>query len=135
MIDQLVDGFLYVLHRIHGCVHYGVNVERARFFGGGDEPIHVDPKQTPDYGINGIRQMLPRTCPWLMKGVSKGTASQISNGISGPFNRVGPCSSGGTTQTGFSSESSNISLALSSFSTLLVRVLSWSSPTMRKCQH
>ena len=90
MIDQLVDGFLYVLHRIHGCVHYGVNVERAWFFGGGgDEPIRVDPKQIPDHGINGIRKMLPRTCPWLMMGVSKGTASHIGNVVSGPFNEGG----------------------------------------------
>ena len=126
----MVDGFLYVLHGIHGCVHYGVNVERAWFFGGGDEPIHVDPKQIPDYGINGIRQMVPRTCPWLMKGVSKGTASQISNGVLALSMRVGPCSSGGVTQTGFSSESSSIS-----FSTLSVLLLSCSSSTMLQCPH
>ena len=43
--------------------------------------------------------------------------------------RVGPRNSGGVTQTGFSFESSNLSLALNSFSTLSVLLLFSSSPT------
>ena len=89
-IDQSVDDLLHRLHRTHGCVHDGANVERARFLrAGGDKPIQVDPKQIPDPEINGIRETLPRTCPWLMMGVSEGTASQTGNVVSGPFNEGG----------------------------------------------
>ena len=88
--DQEVDDLSHGPHRIHRCVYDGVNVQRAWFLrGGGDEPIHVDPKQIPGHRINGIRETLPRSCPWLMMGVSKGTASQIGNVVSGPFNENG----------------------------------------------
>ena len=88
--DQAVDDLSHGLLRIHGCVHIGVNVEGARFLrAGGDKPIHVDPKQIPGHGINGIGETLPRSCPWLMMGVSKATASQIGNIVSGPFDESG----------------------------------------------
>ena len=79
-----------MLHRIDGRVDDGVYVERAWSFGdGGDEPIHVDPEQIPDHGINSERKALPRTRTWLMDGMGNGTASQIGNGVSGPFDESG----------------------------------------------
>ena len=88
--DEAVDDLSHGLRRIHGCVHIGVNVEGVRFLrAGGDKPIHVDPKQIAGHGINAIRETLARSCPWLMMGVSKATASQIGNIVSGPFDESG----------------------------------------------
>ena len=88
--DESIDGFPYMLHRLDWRVDDGVNVERARSLrDGGDEPIHVDPEQIPDHGINSERKRLPRTRTWLMNGMDNGTASQIGNGVSGPFDESG----------------------------------------------
>ena len=89
-IDEAVNDHSHGLRRFPGCVHIGMNVEGARSLrASGDEPIHVDPKQIPDYGINAVRETPPRSCPWLMMGVSKATASQIGNVVSGPFDESG----------------------------------------------
>ena len=90
MQDETVDDFSHVLHSFDGREHIGVNVERTGSFGdGGNEPIHVDPEQIPDHGIDVERKTLPRTLPWLMMGVSKAAASQISDGVSGHFDERG----------------------------------------------
>ena len=90
MQDETVNDLSHVLHRFDGCVHVGLNVERTVPFGdGGNEPIQVDPEQIPDHGINSERKTLPRTLTWLMDGVSDGTASQISDGVSGHFDETG----------------------------------------------
>ena len=90
MQDETVNGPSHVLHRFDGCEHVGVNVERTvSFWDGGNEPIQVDPEQVPDHGINRERNTLPRTRPWLMDGVSDGTASQIGDGVSGNFDERG----------------------------------------------
>ena len=89
-IDEAVNDLSHGLRRIPWCVRIGENVEGARCLrAGGAEPIHVDPKQIPDYGINAVRETQPRSCPWLMMGVSKATASQIGNVVSGPFDESG----------------------------------------------
>ena len=55
-IDEAVNDHSHGLRRFPGCVHIGMNVEGARSLrASGDEPIHVDPKQIPDYGINAVR--------------------------------------------------------------------------------
>ena len=60
IIDQSIHDFSDELYGLHGSEHDGVNVERAWFIGrGGKEPIHVDPEQIPDHGIDGKRKTLP----------------------------------------------------------------------------
>ena len=88
--DESIDGFPDMLHRFDGCEHDSVNVEWAwSFWHGGDEPIHVDPEQIADHGINSERKTLPRTRTWFMNGVGDSTVSQISNGVSGSFDESG----------------------------------------------
>ena len=88
--DHSVDCFADQLCGFDGRVHHGVNVKWAwSFRGGGNKPIHVDPKQVPDRGINDVGKMVPSVRAWLMIGVCKGATSQISNGFSGPLDQVG----------------------------------------------
>ena len=60
IIDQSIHDFSDELYGLHGSVHNGVNVEWVWSVGrGGKKPIHVDPEQIPDHGIDGKRKTLP----------------------------------------------------------------------------
>jgi len=85
-VDQLVKGFSDFWGGFVGGVDGGVNEHGVSTIGrSGDEPIQLDPEDVPHKRINGKRQSVPGAGPFLVKGVSRGAGSCISDGVSGAF--------------------------------------------------
>jgi len=85
-VDQLVKCFSDFWGGFIGGVDEGVNEHGVSAIGrSGDEPIQLDPEDVPNKRINGKRQSVPRAGPFLVKGVSRGARSCITDGVSGAF--------------------------------------------------